>query len=537
MQARSPAPPVYRPQQKPSALQQRRMGGTPPPYRPQFTGVNPPPRPVQAKLRSPAPPVYRPFVQPKIEGNAPPVYRPARPAQGQAPPVYRHQSGTLRASESSVQRKTGISAPPVYRPNKSGVTAPPVYRPVVQRAVASGPRAPQLNGKTIQPLMGMELELPIVVLTDKEAKTQLKVPFLRGDNFKVEADHSSRFGNAITQDKDEIDDPTILEIVMDPFDEQDKSAEDTIFWFQGDVDDFVNEIEKLTEKRTQPITIKILADALGLKVQNGADNYLVGVPTTNPAKNPHKALVHFTIGVGYSRLGDAMTWIRKHSRERKGAEITHEMSAIFSGSIREVLQNSNLSLQHQNLVANFCTLAYNNAIALDLSKSRTIKGQGVQKNFTYMLSRVPFISTLKALPKEPKAFVLQNAYGILSVMGKDFKTEEGLAYFQDILRGDAKAQSYYWGGMKELKVEQVGPSFSEEKGIPLELRGIGNSRQDSEEWVENAKKLISASQSRFLQIPEWLEGLDLPEIFSDTSDFPPPPPPPPPNGSSGTLSG
>ncbi|RZU29744.1 hypothetical protein [Edaphobacter modestus] len=587
------APPVYRPQplrvtaQTGSVQTKSGVKKAPPAYRPLEQGRTAQPARTYAGVR---PPVAGNLASPAFRGlsgasGAPPVYRPQPPRAGvqaksapgqggsKAPPVYRpiQQGRTAQPAGLNAGRgpfltnpsRLRSAAPPVYRPGAAGIPlqtkkgslqaqpngcARPGSAPAMGNAgtataqgLGSHPQTrvtPRLPDGTIQPLMGMELELPIVVLTDQEDKLVLKVPFLRGNDFKVEADHSHRFGEAITNGKGNIKDPTIVEIVMDPFDEHRDDAEDGIWFFKDDVQKFIAGVERLTQNRTRPATVGELALELGLRVENGAKDYLIGVPSTKPAADPDKALVHFTIGIGQSRIGEASKWIRDNSRENEASKLVQTLSTSFREALTGFMAQSGLSEQHQTLALNFYFMAYNNAKALDVWKSGKFDNLGVRKNYTYMLSRVAFTSVLASLPGPVKTFIRDCADQMILAIYKDFETKEGLEYFGEILKGKAKAQSAYFGGMKELGTEMVGPPGHKEVGIPMELRAIGTSRQSTEEWSQNAEKLIRASKAQFappLRLPDFpdLPPVDFGPPLPPGLGLPPPPPPrlvqPPPN--------
>lgn len=146
------APPVYRPQQAPKVLQAKSPSGRSP-----QTG--------QARPQPVAPPVYRPeaksLVQPKAVSQlrqpptAPPVYRPeqgrvAQPKMAaahahtppKAPPACRPQAQpTLGQSRLPVQMKSQQPAPSAHQPQPGRTvlqTKNPVAAPVAQRAQSSG---------------------------------------------------------------------------------------------------------------------------------------------------------------------------------------------------------------------------------------------------------------------------------------------------------------------------------------------------------------------------------------------------------------
>jgi hypothetical protein len=123
------APPVYRPQAKPNALQQKAVGPA-------------------GKAHPSAPPVYRPqpvpkVLQTKMAASHQPVNKPGRAgSMPVAPPAYRPQ-----AVPKVLQRKEKQTAPAVNSTKVGRPAPPPVYRPspvprVLQRK-AAGVRAPQ----------------------------------------------------------------------------------------------------------------------------------------------------------------------------------------------------------------------------------------------------------------------------------------------------------------------------------------------------------------------------------------------------------
>lgn len=196
------APPVYRPQSKSSAVQQKTAGlpqpkshqTAPPAYRPQ-----PVPKVLQAKtapyqpgaiqpkaeaVRPVAPPVYRPHLMPGVlqaKAALPPLSGTPRKVEAKrpaAPPAYRPQpvqkvlqtKAAVALQSPTAQSPRRPVAPPVYRPEPKRVlqpkmaasqtsrqpVAPPAYRPqpvpkVLQRKIASPDRAASGSARVIQP--------------------------------------------------------------------------------------------------------------------------------------------------------------------------------------------------------------------------------------------------------------------------------------------------------------------------------------------------------------------------------------------------
>jgi hypothetical protein len=347
--------------------------------------------------------------------------------------------------------------------------------------------------------MGMELELPIVIVDDQGNNVTHKIAIIEWlPYFKVEGDASWAAG-AISHPKANAL-PTNIEIVTEAFDEHLPLAEGKLADQILKIHEFVEAVQALTAKQTRSTTVGALIKSLegaklGAQVPATAANWLVGVPTTGRAFDPPAANVHFTVGIRYQSIVEAASWIHQHSFEGSLSPATHVMAKDAVVGLVDSLDESfmHLTPSEQQAVFGFCYLVFSNAQAVAI---HDVGKKELAKNYAPMLSRTSFTSVLASLPPKSKTFVKTFGKAMANVLEKSLLDSAGAKeYLQDSFAGQAKAQTNYFHGMRMLGTEPVGPENSRDQGVPVELRDLGKRQfRKGKEWVRLAYKVLAASQ-------------------------------------------
>jgi hypothetical protein len=344
--------------------------------------------------------------------------------------------------------------------------------------------------------MGMELELPIVILDDKGQNVTQKIAVIDWQPyFKVEGDASWRAG-AVGKNTS----PTNVEIVTEPIDEHLPGAYDVLGMQIKKIDAFIEVVEKLSKKQTEAVTVAALLPhlggaKLGENVPPEARKWLVGVPTTGRNHNPPSANVHFTVGIRYESLVEAAAWVNENSIEAARGRITHDLSYKAVVGLADSLDEGffQLSQGEQQEVVGFCYLVFSNAQAVAMAE---VKDDVLAKNYAPMLSRPSFTSVFANLSTKSRKFVAAQGKALAdNLAGQLAKSPTAELYLRDSFAGRAKAQTEYFHGMKMLGVEPVGPQDRRDKGVPVEIRALGeDSYRTRDQWVKLAFELLDTSR-------------------------------------------
>jgi len=364
--------------------------------------------------------------------------------------------------------------------------------------------------------MGMELEIPVVFLTENRENVATKMSYVENDYYKIEGDKSAVAGQmkGIAEVKGELKEvtysPTILELVTHPFDEHAPDGLDRFMKTIEAVELFRAILYNLTKGYKDPTTLGALAKGLRLPVRDEYKDYVINVPTATPrTKEPNTAYAHFTVGLTLDAVPRAAEWLMGKSLGEYPGVKTHKDVQGVMAALDKYLDRTWEDFQseeeffpdpvHGRQITSYVYLAATHVQAIERSKTDRVKGGGSSKNYTPVLSRASFNNMAANLSPSAKKYLAKHRANIHDLVLKELLlgSQEALTYLRDIFTGSINTQREYFGGMVIKPVERTGAVDSGLSGPPVEIRGLGTDL-DEEGLRETAGVLFSASRGQFL---------------------------------------
>jgi hypothetical protein len=409
--------------------------------------------------------------------------------------------------------KAALSAVRASAPAVSGPSLRPAARTTAGNAVQ---RAPAQQAGVLQRKMGMELEIPVVFVTDQGENVATKMSYIENDYYKIEGDKSGVAGQMKGQVeaeggmKEVTYNPTILELVTHPFDEHAPDGLDKFIKMMEAVELFRAHLYGATKGYKEPTTLGVLAKLLRLPLRDEYKDYLINVPTATPrTKEPDTAYAHFTVGLTLDAVPRAAEWLMGQSIDEYPGIKTHKDVQGVMTALDKYLERTWEDFQseeeffpdpvHGRQITSFVYLAATHVQAIERHQNDRVEGGGCAKNYTPVLSRASFHNMAANLSPSAKKYLAKHRGEIHKLVSDQLLPidPKAIAYLRDIFTGSINTQREYFGGMVVKPVERTGVVDSGLSGPPVEIRGLGTDLKE-EGLRETAGILFSASRGQFL---------------------------------------
>lgn len=393
--------------------------------------------------------------------------------------------------------------------------------PVPSSAAARPPsRSQPVGGRAVQAKMGMEIELPIAILSESGNALPQKHTVLKSDHYEVVTDKSHRAGKVNGQSASNI------EIVMKAFDEHAPDGDTVLRQRLGAIRELVDTIGAMTSGYQGPVTVAALATRLGVTPGNGARTHRINAQTQDATPDKVEGLVHLTVGVDLARMNDMARWATAHKPNHRTSRVfdqaSHHDAQLMERLIRASASYRTLTADEKNELSGYIRLLVMQAKAILIGGTK----DNLLKNNAALFSRVDMVTVREGLSAKVRDILEKRrkaiAKAVIDAVEQDASVgaaampigdKSDLVFVIDAWLGklDIKpkiqksfTQQKLFGEMTTLAPEEVGPptARSPRRGIPVEIRHVGaRSYMGREEWEATAWDLFLKSRELHGQRP------------------------------------